>query len=159
MFGLKKMRGDLDFILTNMVCHEIFESFNIEIKKQFKANEMESKKIDHLLIDLKTALSSTKIKLSEICEKISPYKDCVDNLLVYTQSVEILCDKIKDNSSVIIEMQKSINQMLLHQHKMIDFMETQDKINQDLIAVIETYGPVKKIPKLPKKKQATIDHS
>lgn len=159
MFGFKALKREIDYVSLNMITRCVAEDFITDIKKQGKIQESDLKRLNTLLTDLKSLMGSLKDKVGEMCKNVTPYSDTIDTLLTYTHSVDRLSEFIEKNVNENQELKRSMNQMLEHQKRMIDFMETQDKINQDLIAVIETYGPIKKVPKLPKTKTATIVRS
>lgn len=156
---MKQLKRDMDYIIQNIVCRNSIECLHDDAKKRDKAHEREYMVMTNLVIDLKTAMSACRVSINEMMQKVIPYSDCVDSLLTYTHRVEALSESVDINSEEIKELRHSINQMLEHQKRIMEFLETQDKINQDLICIVEAYAPIRKVPKLPKTKAATTANS
>ena len=157
MLGIKKLQSLVDSLITNSITIDQFEGSYEDIKKEFESLYVHLKKLDHMLLDLKSSHGASNVKLSNLFDKVTPYSQTVDTLIVYARQVDDLAIRVNTNTNALDDLQKSINHMLENQRKIMDFMEFQDRINQDLIAVVEAYAPVKKVPKLPKKKAATTE--
>ena len=158
MFGIKKLQESIDILKKAIDEINITMSLvHSQTKALYKNNESESLRRTKDLIDLSLNVTAIKIKIHDIDQRIQPYQKNQDKLIELEKMIHDCVDlqirRIQQNE----DMNLSLSQVIDSQRNIMQYLESQDKINEDILAVIETYGPIKKVPKLPKKTLATTD--
>ena len=139
MFGIKKVYEKLCNVYDTMISHAVLTRETNEIKRDIKRVEMAQ-------CEIETSVSIIHSRTRDIDDAVQALKD---------NNLDKLIEIVKANTEQVNSLVIKFDHLIENQKKIIEYMDVQDRLNADLLAVVDQYAPVKKIPKLPKKKPAT----